>query len=192
MALTGYEKGSLEEYTAAELRDIARTYYITFKTDAGNTSTNYSRLNKTQLIYEITYDPDYQKANPNRKFDDILVADRNRIRAIRRDLIGIERPGELMYRIIKALEDTKTNTLSSGKYYTYIYRAKTPNILYDLHPLIMMGDFNVNGQGFFGFNYHWGKIRQYTLPEVQDGFYEVTTEEFNTLRSINYARFIQN
>ena len=70
MALTGYEKGSLEEYTAAELRDIARTYYITFKTDAGNTSINYSRLNKAQLIYEIKYDPDYQKANPNRKFDD--------------------------------------------------------------------------------------------------------------------------
>ena len=192
MALTGYEKGSLEEYTVSELRDIARTYYVTFATDIGNTSTNYSRLNKAQLIYEITYDADYQKANPNRKFDDILVADRNRIRAIRRDLIGIERPGELMYRIIKALEDTKTNTLSSGKYYTYIYRAKTPNILYDLHPLIMMGDFNMKGQGFFGFNYHWGKIRQYTFPEVQDGFYEVTTEEFNTLRSINYARFIQN
>ena len=66
------------------------------------------------------------------------------------------------------------------------------NILYDLHPLIMMGDFNMNGKGFFGFNYHWGKVRQYTFPEVQDGFYEVTTEEFNTLRSINYARFIQN
>ena len=121
MALTGYEKGSLEEYTVSELRDIARTYYVTFSTDVGNTSINYSRLNKAQLIYEITYDPDYQKANPNRKFDDILVADRNRIRAIRRDLIGVERPGELMYRIIKALEDTKTNTLSSGKYYTYIY-----------------------------------------------------------------------
>ena len=121
-----------------------------------------------------------------------IEEDDNRILRIRTDLIGVERPGELMYNIIKALEDTKTRQLSPGKYYTYIYRAKTPNILYDLHPLIMMGDFNMNGKGFFGFNYHWGKVRQYTFPEVQDGFYEVTTEEFNTLRSINYARFIQN
>jgi hypothetical protein len=190
MALTGYERDSLDQYKVSELREIASTYYITFKTEFENTSTNYSRLNKEQLIYEITYDPDYQKANPDRKFNDTITKSDNRIIPIRRDLIGIERPGELMYRIVKALEDTKVNLPSPGNYYTYIYRAKTPGILFDLHPLIMASE--PTGNGFFGFNYHWGKIRQYTFPEVQDGLYEMTVREFNTLRGVNYARFIQN
>ena len=72
MALTGYERGSLDEYTVAELQDIARSYYITFETESGNTSTNYSRLNKAQLIHEIKYDADYQKGNPDRRFDDSI------------------------------------------------------------------------------------------------------------------------
>ena len=192
MALSGYEKGSLEEYTAAELRDIARTYYITFKTDAGNTSINYSRLNKAQLIYEIKYDPDYQKANPDRKFDDTISRDENRIRSLKRDLIGTESPSELMTSIIRALEDTKVDQPISGNYYTYIYMAKTPGLLFDRHPLILMGEPNGQGTGFFGFNYHWGKIRQYTFPEVQDGYYEMSVQEFTTLRGINYQLFIQN
>ena len=55
-----------------------------------------------------------------------------------------------------------------------------------------MGEPNGQGTGFFGFNYHWGKIRQYTFPEVQDGYYEMSVQEFNTLRGINYQLFIQN
>tara|TARA_Y100000004_G_scaffold187355_1_gene240013 strand:+ start:45 stop:563 length:519 start_codon:yes stop_codon:yes gene_type:complete len=121
-----------------------------------------------------------------------IEEDDNRILRIRTDLIGVERPGELMYNIIKALEDTKVDQPISGNYYTYIYRAKTPGLLYDLHPLILMGEPNGQGTGFFGFNYHWGKIRQYTFPEVQDGYYEMSVQEFTTLRGINYQLFIQN
>ena len=86
MALTGYEKDNLEEYTNNELRQIASTYFITFKTSTGSTSTNYSRLNKTQLINEIKYDVDYQRANPDRKFEDITGQNDNRIIPIKRDL----------------------------------------------------------------------------------------------------------
>jgi hypothetical protein len=88
------------------------------------------------------------------------------------------------------LQDTETQELSAGKYYTYIYYAKTPNIIYDRYPLIMASE--PMDYGFFGFNYHWGKIRQYTFPEVASPFYEVTTNEFNTLRSIPYADFLQS
>ena len=50
MALTGYEK-PLEDYSLSELKEIATNYYIPHQyTKTGATSTNYSRLNKTQLI----------------------------------------------------------------------------------------------------------------------------------------------
>jgi len=196
MALTGYERGSLEEYTVAELQDIARSYYITFKTESGNTSTNYSRLNKAQLIHEIKYDADYQKSNPDRRFDDAIFKDENRILSIRRDLIGIENPSELMRAIMKSLSDTEVDFPSVGNYYTYIYSAKTPGLIYDRHPLIMASE--PVGNGFMGFNYHWqlrggqSPFRQYTTPEVRSGYFEMTVSEFNTLRGVNYALFVQN
>ena len=197
MALTGYERKSLEQYTAPELREIAKTYGVTFKTEAGNTSLNYSRLNKTQLIYEITYDVDYIRANPNLKYDDVLKNKQNRIVPIKRDLIGIETPGELMYRIIKALDDTKGNIPVAGNYYTFIYRAITPGLLFDLHPLIRGSDI-LTDKFFIGYNYHWqlrggqSPIRKYLLREVQSDIYQMSTEEFITLRGVNYQKFIQN
>jgi hypothetical protein len=198
MALTGYEKDNLEEYTNSELRQIASTYFITFKTSTGSTSTNYSRLNKTQLINEIKYDVDYQRANPDRKFDDITDQNDNRIIPIKRDLIGTESAEELMNRIINALSDTKVDYPEMGKYYTYIYNAKTPKLLFDLYPLIISSGPDGTGLAFIGFNYHWqlrggqSPLRQYNFPEVQDGFYEMNSLEFITLRGINYAKFIIN
>ena len=192
MALTGYEKPKLEDYTLSELKEIAINYYIPHQyTKTGATSTNYSRLNKTQLIYIIKYDPDYQKANPKSRSGGKKGGEKtdNRISSIKRDIIGIESPSELMNMIIERLQDTESQYPSGGKYYTYIYYAKTPNIIYDRYPLIMASE--PMDYGFFGFNYHWGKMRQYTFPEVASPFYEVTFNEFNTLRSIPYADFRQ-
>lgn len=192
MALTGYEKPKLEDYSLSELKEIATNYYIPHQyTKTGATSTNYSRLNKTQLIYIIKYDPDYQKANPKFRVGgkgDKQKTD-NRIASVKRDLIGIESPSELMNMIIERIQDTERSYPSAGKYYTYIYYAKTPNIIYDRYPLILASE--PMDYGFFGFNYHWGKIRQYTFPEVASPFYEVTMSEFTTLRSIPYADFRQ-
>ena len=192
MALTGYEKPKLEDYSLSELKEIATNYYIPHQyTKTGATSTNYSRLNKTQLIYIIKYDPDYQRANPNSRSGgrrDGKKTD-NRIIPVKRDLIGIESPSELMNMIIERLQDTETQEISAGKYYTYIYYAKTPNIIYDRYPLIMASE--PMDYGFFGFNYHWGKLRQYTFDAVASPFYEVNLSEFTTLRSIPYADFHQ-
>ena len=194
MEFTGYEKAKLEDYTLDELKQIATNYYIPHQyTKTGATSTNYSRLNKTQLIYIIKYDPDYQRANPKSRSGGKKGREKpeNRIQSIKRDLIGIESPSELMNMIIERLQDTERSKyeLSSGKYYTYIYYAKTPNIIYDRYPLILASE--PMDYGFYGFNYHWGKVRQYTFPEVASPFYEVNINEFNTLRSIPYADFRQ-
>ncbi len=192
MALTGYEKSKLEDYSLSELKEIATNYFIPHQyTKTGATSTNYSRLNKTQLIYIIKYDPDYQKADPKLRSGGKGGKQKtdNRIVSVKRDLVGIESPSELMNMIIERLQDTERSYPSGGKYYTYIYYAKTPNIIYDRYPLILASE--PMDYGFFGFNYHWGKMRKYTFPEVASPFYEVTVSEFNTLRSIPYADFRQ-
>ena len=192
MSLTGYEKNNLEEYSLSELKEIATNYYISHQYNkTGATSTNYSRLNKNQLIYIIKYDPDYQRANPNlRSTKKNNKKDSNRISSIKRDLVGIESPEELMNMIISQLEGSENTYPLVGKYYTYIYYAKTPNITYDRYPLILASE--PMDYGFYGFNYHWGKIRKYTYPEVASPLYEITVNEFNTLRSIPYAKFITN
>lgn len=192
MALTGYEKPKLEDYSLNELKEIATKYTISHQyTKSGATSTSYSRLNKNQLIYIIKYDVDYQRANPKSRISGTQEEkNSNRILSIKRDIIGIESASELMNMIIEQLQNTEKKIPSMGKYYTYIYYAKTPNIIYDRHPLIIATA--PTEYGFYGFNYHWGKIRQYTSPEVASPYYELTVDEFNTLRSISYAKFIQN
>lgn len=194
MALTGYEKPNLEDYSLDQLKEIATTYRISHQyTKTGATSTSYSRLNKTQLIYIIKYDPDYKRADPESRVGGRGGGKKspNRIVPVRRDLVGNESPSELMDMIIEQLQDTARDKreISAGKYYTYIYYAKTPNIIYDRYPLILASE--PTDYGFYGFNYHWGKIRQYTFPEVASDLYEITTNEFNTLRAIPYADFRQ-
>lgn len=183
--LTGYEK-PLEQYTQKELAQIAQKYTIYYKTASGIGKTGgYNRLSKSKLIELIRYDPDYKRKDPKNKPG---RRDPNRIKPIKKDLIG-RKPSTIMNIIINALQDTERSFPSSGKYYTYIYYAKTPNIIYDRYPLILASD--LMDYGFYGFNYHWEKIRKYTFPEVASPFYEVTTSEFNTLRSISYADFHQ-
>jgi hypothetical protein len=192
MAITGYEKPKLEDYTLVELKEIATKYSISHQyTKTGATSTSYSRLNKNQLIYIIKYDVDYLRANTKKRISGKQSEkNSNRVIPIKRDLIGIESASELMDIIIEQLQNTERKSPSMGKYYTYIYYAKTPNIIYDRHPLIRATD--PTKYGFYGFNYHWGKIRQYTLPEVASPYYELTLEELITIQSIPYAKFIQN
>ena len=73
------------------------------------------------------------------------------------------------------------------KYYTFIYKAKTRGIRYDQHPLIQCG--SVLNWGFTGENVHIGS-RRYTWNEVLSNIYEVSQEEFETLRNVPLARYL--
>ena len=75
----------------------------------------------------------------------------------------------------------------ANKYYTFVYNAKTPGIQYDQHPLIVCGD--VYKWGFNGVNVHWGTIRQYSWGGVISNVYELSDEEFATLRDVPLAKF---
>ena len=45
-------------------------------------------------------------------------------------------PEEMMLEIMETLKDTVTPIPEVGKFYTFVYNAKTPNKTYDHHPLV--------------------------------------------------------
>ena len=75
----------------------------------------------------------------------------------------------------------------ADKYYVFVYRAKTPNIKYDQHPVIMCT--GVYKWGFTGFNYHWMESRQYSWGEVVSNLYELSEDEFEIVQDIPLAKF---
>jgi len=193
MALTGYEK-SLKDYTKEQLIEIAESYtvYYTTATGQGRIS-GYRRLTKDQLINIIKNDSNYIEANPKapRRIDGKIRT--NRFKDYKETLFSTKNPDKLMNEILSRLSGTERNYPTPGRYYTYIYYAKTPGILYDRHPLIKAGD--ILPKGFRGFNYHLGKIRQYNTEDgdrLVSGLFELSRQEFETLRSVPYGKLIQN
>ena len=193
MALTGYEK-PLKDYTKEQLVEIAQNYTIYYRSASGQGKlSGYNRLTKEQLINIIKNDSDYIDANPKspRRIDGKKRI--NRLKNFKESLIGVEKPERLMDEILSRLEGTERSYPSPGRYYTYIYYAATPGIIYDQHPLILAGD--LLPKGFRGFNYHLGKIRQYNTVDgdrLVSGLYELSQQEFATLRSVPYGKLVQN
>ena len=128
---------------------------------------------------------------PYRKRKDYNPSDtkRNRIRPVLDELLGIEDPDELMLEILGILKITDL-VPSAGKYYTFVYKAKTPMIRYDEHPLVAVT--TIYSWGFRGINYHWGTYRQYTWEEVIGPVHLVYREELKDLRALPYAKFRLN
>ena len=73
------------------------------------------------------------------------------------------------------------------KYYVFVYKAKTPGIQYDQHPLVLVG--SIFSWGFNGYNEHWGRIRQYTWNEVLSNIYELSEAEYQTCTQVPLAKF---
>ena len=110
----------------------------------------------------------------------------NRIRGVVSNLIGTEKPDDLMLEIMEALNNTVTPVPDVGKYYTFVYSPKTNNIEYDAHPLVAVTD--LFRWGFRGINFHWGNYRQYTWNEVVGQLYEVYPEELADAREIPFGK----
>jgi len=98
-------------------------------------------------------------------------------------------PEDLMIVIIEALKEEVLYP-EPGKFYTFIYNPKTPNIEYDQHPLIACT--SLEKWGFKGLNFHWRKARQYTWEEVAGKLHVVKYNELDELLSIPYAKFRLN
>ena len=78
----------------------------------------------------------------------------SRIKSILMSINGTEDPDDLMLEILDALSD-KTILPEIGKFYTFVYKPKTPNVRYDEFPLVGVTD--IYKWGFSGINFHWGK-----------------------------------
>ena len=110
----------------------------------------------------------------------------NRIEAIKSRLTSSD-PEDLMLEIMGALNNTVEAIPSVGKYYTFVYNAKTPNVQYDQHPLVAVTD--LFRWGFRGINFHWQSSRNYTWEELTGQVYMVKSIELDDLLAIPYAKF---
>jgi len=115
----------------------------------------------------------------------------NRVREYLSDLNNrTNDPEEMMLEIMEALNDTVSPIPEVGKFYTFVYNAKTPNITYDQHPLIACTD--LQSWGFKGLNFHWRQSRNYTWEELAGQLYIVQWNELDDLLAIPYGKFILN
>jgi len=114
-----------------------------------------------------------------------------RMRELRKRILAAETndPEDLMIIIIDVLKDEALYP-EPGKFYTFIYNAKTPGLEYDQHPLIACT--SIESWGFKGINFHWRQQRQYTWPEVAGKLHIVKYEELDEMLSIPYAKFRLN
>ena len=98
-------------------------------------------------------------------------------------------PEEIMLLIMElfAIEEILPEV---GKFYTFIYNPKTPNITYDQHPLIACVD--LFKWGFRGLNFHWQDYRNYTWAEVAGKLHLVEFQELDELLALQYGKFLLN
>lgn len=183
MALTGYEK-PIEQYSKNELVQIAKNYIPVYLTGSGQVSfRNYGSLTKEKLISIIKSDKQYQQAAPpSRKLSRVEMM-------MKRISQATYSPDELMAVIQEVFDDTDKYP-RPGNIYTFVYKATTPRIRYDKHPLLIVE--SVNLSGFKGFNVHWPDHRNYLWENAIGVFHRVRKgEEFDYLHDVPYKKILE-
>jgi hypothetical protein len=124
---------------------------------------------------------------PRKKLKDSNSKDTkfNRIRPAMNQLIGIEDPDDLMINILGLLRQTVLIP-DVGRYYTFVYAPKTPNIRYDSHPLVAVTE--IYRWGFKAINFHWGEIRQYTWEEIVGSLHVIYSQELKDLKALPFGK----
>ena len=116
-------------------------------------------------------------------------SDRNRVRAVVDGLVGTESADDIMLELLEVLQESGKMP-SVGKFYLFVYNAKTTSLTYDQNPLVAVTD--VYSWGFKGINFHWGEMRQYTWNEVAGSLYEIYPSELRDLQELPVANFRLN
>ena len=129
--------------------------------------------------------------SPGKEFVFDEKFDQNKNRIIGNDInLRTNDPEDMMLEIMELLNDTVTPIPEVGKFYTFVYNAKTPGETYDQHPLIACTA--LEQWGFKGLNFHCQKSRNYTWNELAGQLYIVQWNELDDLMAIPYAKFILN
>ena len=114
----------------------------------------------------------------------------NRVRSVVDNLVGTEDADDIMIELMDKLNNTVTSSPSVGKYYVFVYNAKTPNIQFDSNPLVAVTD--VFEWGFRGINLHIGQYRNYTNNELVGQLYEVNADELSDVRELPFGNIMLN
>ena len=114
----------------------------------------------------------------------------NRIELIKDELAETNDPEDLMLIIMDALKDTVSPIPEIGKFYTFVYNPKTPDIQYDQHPLVACTA--LEQWGFKGINFHCQQSRNYTWNELAGQLYIVEWNELDDLMAVPYAKYMLN
>ena len=111
----------------------------------------------------------------------------NRVQMLEEAILqGIDSEDEIMSIIQRIFDDTEKYP-RPGNIYTFVYTAKTPGILYDQHPLLMVESISLSG--FKGYNVHWSDHRNYVWEGVGSSFHRVQRgEEFDYLHDVPYMK----
>ena len=112
----------------------------------------------------------------------------SRLEGILEDYTGSGDVDDVYQEVLGALSEGGTPEV--GKYYTFVYRPKTPQLRYDEYPLVAVT--GVFDWGFKGINFHWGQSRQYTFPEIVGGLYNITDEEITDARNLSFGKYRLN
>ena len=103
--------------------------------------------------------------------------------------VGSKDPEDIMLLIMEVFKEEVLYP-EPGKFYTFIYNPKTPDIEYDQHPLIACT--SLERWGFKAINFHWRQGRQYTWEEVAGKLHVVKYNELDELLAIPFAKFRLN
>jgi len=114
-----------------------------------------------------------------------------RVRRLKEDVekMGLTDPEDIMLLIMEYFTE-KTWIPEVGKFYTFVYNPKTPDIEYDQHPLIACTE--VQRWGFKAINFHWRQSRNYTWQELAGQLHVVKYEELDELLALQYGKFLLN
>jgi hypothetical protein len=112
-----------------------------------------------------------------------------RVRELLKRVDGVTDPEDIMLMIMDIFKEEVLYP-EPGKFYTFIYNPKTPEIEYDQHPLIACTE--LYKWGFKAINFHWRKSRQYTWEEVAGKLHVVKYNELDELISLQYGKFRLN
>lgn len=114
-----------------------------------------------------------------------------RVKKLRKEIDkkDIKDPEDIMMLIMEIFTE-KTWIPEVGKFYTFVYNAKTPGIEYDQHPLIACTE--IQKWGFKGINFHYRQGRQYTWEEILGQLHVVKYEELDELLGLQYGKFRLN
>jgi hypothetical protein len=105
------------------------------------------------------------------------------------DRKNIKDPEDIMLLIMELFTE-KTWIPEVGKFYTFVYNPKTPDIEYDQHPLIACTE--IQKWGFKAINFHWRQSRNYTWEELAGQLHVVKYEELDELLALQYGKFLLN